>query len=103
MLRVYVSAHCPPHALERTWGGSDLKSLDFATGAMKPLLPSDTKLVRTYTARSGNAVDLYHSAALAALFPPEEFMGGEPGDFTVIYRLASGKVSSFLMATGNNP
>ncbi len=90
--------------LERIWGGSDAKSLDFATGAMKPLLPGDATLVRTYTASTGRPVDLYHSPSLAGLFPPEAFINGQPGEFIVLYRARpDGKVTSFVMGLGNNP
>lgn len=89
--------------LEHSWGDRDAKSFDFATGAVRPFLPSDAKMVRAYKARSGNTVHLYHSDSLGLLFPPEAFLGGTPGDFIVIYRDVTGKVTSFLIAIGNNP
>ncbi len=91
--------------LERIWDAGDAKSLDFATGALNPLLPSDARLVRSYRSpRSGSPVDLYQSPALAALFPSDAFIGGQPGEFIVSYRMRSdGEVTSFVMRLGNNP
>lgn len=89
--------------LEHRWGDKDAKSLDFATGAAKPLLPSDAVLKQTYKARSGNTVDLYHSDLLAPLLSAGAFIGGAPGDFTIIYRDITGKVTSYVIALGNNP
>jgi hypothetical protein len=89
--------------LEHTWGDRDAKSRDFAEGASKPFLPSDAKIVEEYKARSGNSVVRYNSPSLAALFPAASFTGGNPGDFIVIFRDITGKVTSYLIAVGNNP
>ena len=90
--------------IERVWGDQDTKTIDFASGASKLLLPDDAALVRTYTTRDGRTVDLYHSRSLAPLFPAERFVEGEPGDFIVLYRMrADGRVASIVIALGNNP
>jgi hypothetical protein len=90
--------------LEHIWGDKDAKTREFAEGASKPFLPGDAKLVQEYkNPRSGNTVVLYHSEGLAGLFSPASFIGGSPGDFTVIFRDVTGKVTSFLIALGNAP
>ena len=91
--------------LERVWGDNAPQSQEFALGAVRPHFPRDARVIESYTApRSGNPVDRYHSESLAALFPPANFVGGEPGDFVVIYRLnAAGQVTSAVIGIGNNP
>lgn len=90
--------------LEHTWGDKDSKTRAYATGAAKPFLPRDAQLIEEYkNPRSGSTVERYRSASLAKLFPAASFMGGEPGDFIVIYRDVTGKVTSYLIAVGNNP
>jgi len=90
--------------LEHSWGDRNAKSREFAEGAATPFLPADSKKVREYkSTRSGSTVVLYHSDGLAALFAPESFIGGDPGDFVVIYRDITGKVSGFVIGLGNNP
>ena len=87
--------------LEHSWGDQNAKSREFAEGAATPFLPADRKKVREYkSTRSGSTVVLYHSDGLAALFAPESFIGGEPGDFVVIYRDITGKVSGFVIGLG---
>jgi len=91
--------------LERVWGDRDTKTQAFALGAVMGHFPRDAKKVESYTSpRSGNPVDRYHSDSLAALFPAENFIGGNPGDFIVIYRMSTpGKVTSAVVGIGNNP
>lgn len=89
--------------IEHRWGDQDAKSLDYATGAAKPLLPTDAKLLQTYKSRAGSTVDLFHSDALAQIFPAEAFIAGAPGDFVVIYGDITGKVTRFVIGLGNNP
>lgn len=90
--------------LEHSWGDQNAKSREFAEGAATPFLPADGKKVQEYKSTgSGSTVVLYHSDGLAALFAPESFIGGEPGDFVVIYRDITGKVTGFVIGLGNNP
>lgn len=77
--------------------------VDEAKKKAATIYPEDAVLVRSYDARSGNPVDLFKSASLAAALPKEEWSGGEPGNFIVIYRVTTGRVTSFVVATGNNP
>lgn len=89
--------------IERRWGDRDAKSLDYAIGSSRPLLPSDASTKQRYKARSGNTVDLFHSPLLATVYAPDAFIGGSAGDFIVIYRDVTGKVTSYVIALGNNP
>ncbi len=91
--------------LERVWGDRDTKTQAFALGAVTPHFPRDAKKVESYISpRSGNPVDRFHSDSLASLFPAANFVGGEPGDFIVIYRMnTAGRVTSAVVGIGNNP
>lgn len=90
--------------------GIELQYADF--NAMSPTdakqlaelyLPEDRKLIETYTARDITAVHLYYSEWLKDRFPADTFIGGEPGQFIVLYTPIDGKVTRIIMGTGNNP
>jgi hypothetical protein len=74
----------------------------------KSFIPSDGKLIKTYTNRSGSTVDLYMSENLKTLeahFPanaPGVWTGGEVGNFIVIHSGVGG-VTRIVIGTGNNP
>lgn len=80
-------------------------ALALAKSDATELYPDDAVFVRTYAGPAGSTVELYKSASLVTLMPDEEWMGGDPGDFIVIYRQPSGteRVTSIVVATGNNP
>ena len=75
-----------------------------ARAAGRALAPTDAQLTRTYMSRTGRIVDLYRSTSLRAQFPTSPWLGGEPGDLIVIYRQTpAGRVTSIVVALGNNP
>lgn len=90
--------------IERTYGDRNAVAFGDAQADSKKLMPSDAKLIRTYTSPgSGNLVDLYRSQSLKDRFPAESFIGGKPGELVAIYRNQTGVVTSFIVAIGNNP
>jgi hypothetical protein len=89
--------------IERTGGDSKAIPLEDARKESKNFIPADAKFVRTYMASSGSTVDLYKSESLKSRFPDSQFYKGKPGDFIIIYRNQTGKTTSFIVATGNNP
>ena len=90
--------------LERTWGDRDAKSKDFVMGALATLLPADKKLIGQVASSGGTPGELYRSEALAMAFTPAAFIGGEPGDFVILFRTqAGGRITSIVAAIGNNP
>jgi hypothetical protein len=48
-------------------------------------------------------VTLYMSEALKGRFRPDQFIGGEPGQFIVFYEVNEGRVTLLVIAIGNNP
>ena len=74
--------------------------------------PQDSTFIRTFE-QNDRTIDLYHSEWLKNRFPAtfkikdtemSYWLGGEPGDFTVLYRAdADGRVTSFVIGLGNNP
>lgn len=90
--------------LERIWGDFAAVELDVARDGGQRLIPSDARLVRTYSTTDGRTVDLYKSESLGVRFPDSRWTGGEAGDFIVLYRIrGDGLVTSLVAATGNNP
>jgi hypothetical protein len=89
--------------IEQRWSEAGALSMDEARLASKMLIPQDSVFVRTYTSQGGRTVDLYTSEWLKGRFAEQLFIGGEPGNFIVLYRAATGKVTSIIVATGNNP
>jgi hypothetical protein len=90
--------------LERKWGDARPVTFEAARAESVTLIPSDSSLIETYTARGDRTVDLYVSPVLAELLPSDLWTGGEPGNLIVIYRTqAPNKITSIVMATGNNP
>jgi hypothetical protein len=43
------------------------------------------------------------SEALKGRFRPDQFIGGEPGQFIVFYEVNEGRVTLLVIAIGNNP
>lgn len=99
--------------LEYTWGNNNAVSLETARSHAKLLMPHDSKFLRTYIPREARLVDLYSSESLktrfisAAALPGCEFkspwIGGKPGEFLVLYRMDKDRVTSIVIAIGNNP
>ena len=91
--------------IERTWGDRGAVPLEAARAESRSLIPPDARFVRTYAARGDRPVDLYTSESLKSRFPASPWTGGEPGDLIVIYRTrpSDGRVTSIVLATGNNP
>lgn len=99
--------------IERVWGDQNAVTFDAARAEGKRLAPSDATLVRSYTSKSGSAVDLYLSNALIPRFPPETsplgpnfpwWTNGSPGNFVIVYRPGtSGRVTSIVVALGDIP
>jgi hypothetical protein len=99
--------------IERIWGDRGAVPLDVARRESKNVIPADSKLDRTYTAKNGGMVDLYMSASLKPRFSDipsprggatlSKWIGGKPGNFIVLYRQNGGQVTSFVIDIGNNP
>jgi hypothetical protein len=93
------------HHAERVWGDRNPVTLQVAREVGKTLIPVDAQLVRSYVAPGSRDVDLYRSESLKTRFAPDDpaWVGAEPGVLIVIYRAATGPVTSIVVATGNNP
>jgi len=89
--------------IEKAYGDKNKIPIDDARTASTTYFPADAKYVNTYTNAGGSTVDLYNSESLKSRFPASEFIGGQPGDFTAIYRNQTGAVTTFIIAIGNNP
>lgn len=89
--------------VERVWGDRNAVTLDDARKESKQFIPADGKFVRTYTSQSGSTVDLYRSESLKGRFGADNWTGGKPGDFIILYRNQTGRTTTFIAATGNNP
>lgn len=91
-----------------SYGNGNLKSklsLEESRVWVKPLIPSDSVFIKTYTSNTGSIVDLYNSKWLAFQFPANDslhWINSKPGDFIIIYSGKSG-VSNITIGTGNNP
>jgi hypothetical protein len=89
--------------LEWVYGDVDAVSIDEARNASKEFIPTDSTLIRTYQLDSGYMVDLYSSESLKNRFSGEDWIGGEPGNFIVMFKPNRNRVSSFIIGVGNNP
>jgi hypothetical protein len=89
--------------VERVWGDRNAVPIEEARKESKQFIPADAKFVRTYTSNSGSTVDLYKSESLKGRFAADDWTGGKPGDFIVLYRNQTGRTTTFIISTGNNP
>jgi hypothetical protein len=89
--------------IERVWGHRNALPVEDARKASKQFIPADAKFVKTYTSQGGSTVDLYKSESLQDRFKDNEWTGGKPGDFIILYRNQTGRTTTFIAATGNNP
>jgi hypothetical protein len=89
--------------VERVWGDRNAVSIEDARKESKRFIPADAKFVKTYTSRSGSTVDLYKSESLKGRFENDDWTGGKPGDFIILYRNQTGRTTTFIISTGNNP
>lgn len=89
--------------IESVWGDRNAVPIEDARKESKQFIPADSKFVKSYTSRSGSTVDLYVSESLKGRFSDEDWTGGKPGDFIILYRNQTGKTTTFIISTGNNP
>lgn len=89
--------------VERVWGDRNPVLIEEARKESKQFIPADAKFVKTYTSRSGSTVDLYKSESLKGQFSDDGWTGGKPGDFIILYRNQTGRTTTFIIGTGNNP
>jgi hypothetical protein len=89
--------------VERVWGDHNAVPIEEARKESKQFIPADAKFVKTYTSRSGSTVDLYRSESLKGRFEDDDWAGGKPGDFIILYRNQTGRTTTFIASTGNNP
>lgn len=89
--------------VERVWGDRNALPIEDARKESKQVIPADAKFVKTYTSQGGSTVDLYKSESLKGRFKGNEWTGGKPGDFIILYRNQTGRTTTFIAATGNNP
>ena len=90
--------------LEKSFG-DDKPSLAQAREHAEDMIPSDAQLLETYSPQGlpELTVDLYMSEYLKDRVAPGWFLGGEPGNFIVIFGVFDGQVPRIVVATGNNP
>lgn len=89
--------------VERVWGDRNAVPIEEAREESKQFIPADAKFVKIYTSRSGSTVDLYKSESLRGRFSNDDWTGGKPGDFIILYRNQTGRTTTFIIGTGNNP
>lgn len=91
------------YSIERQWSTEVTPDVALAEGEL--LMPADAVPVETYTpaGRPETTVHLYMSPSLAERFEPDSFIGGEPGNFIILYKTFDGEVPVMIMALGNNP
>lgn len=89
--------------VERVWGDRNAVPIEKAREESKQFIPADAKFVKTYTSQSGSTVDLYRSESLKNRFSDDDWIGGKPGDFVILYRNQTGRTTTFIIGTGNNP
>lgn len=80
-------------------------SLNDARNLASQFIPSDSVFEETYSPPGlpELIVDLYSSQTLADIFEDGAFVGGEVGQFIVIYNMFENETSRIVMALGNNP
>lgn len=80
-------------------------SLADARSLSSQFIPSDSVFEETYSPPGlpELIVDLYSSQMLTDIFEDDAFVGGETGQFIVIYNMFENKTSRIVMALGNNP
>lgn len=88
--------------IEFHWGDKSAVSISDARTISKNYIPKDAKFKKTYIAKSESIVDLYESESLKNRFS-KEYFDEKQGEFIIIYRNQTGKTTSFIVATGNNP
>jgi hypothetical protein len=89
--------------IERLWDDRNAVPIEEARKESKQFIPADAKFVRTYTSDSGSTVDLHKSESLKGRFSDEDWTGGKRGDFIILYRNQTGRATTFIISTGNNP
>jgi hypothetical protein len=89
--------------IERVWGDRNAAPIEEARKESKQFIPADAKFVRTYTSGSESTVDLYKSESLKGRFSDGDWTGGKVGEFIILYRNQTGRTTTFIISTGNNP
>lgn len=89
--------------IERQWG--DPLPAGDARFIAETLMPADAVHLETYSpeGRPETTVHLYRSELLAERFGDSDFVGGEPGEFIILYSAFDGGVSRVIIGIGNNP
>ena len=93
--------------IEREWGEETRVGLTEARDECRQLIPADAVLVRTYSpdGMPELVVDLYMSASLIEQFGAQDslWIGGEPGNFVLVYGVSEGAVGRMVAGLGDNP
>lgn len=91
--------------IERQWSSVNAVSPQDVEAESSTLLPNDSQLVTVYnpSGRPETTVRLYISEALKDRFAEDDFVGGEPGNFTVQYNTFDNQVTRMIISLGNNP
>ncbi len=91
--------------IERMWDMSNAVTPDFVMAESQDLIPADSQFIKTYNpeGRPETVVNLYFSESLNSRFTSEDFVGGEPGNFTVQYNQYEYGITRMIIALGNNP
>jgi len=89
----------------RQWSSANAVSPQDAEAESVTLLPKDSQLVTVYspTGLPELTVHLYMSDALKERFTEDNFIGGEPGNFIVVYATFDNRVTGIVIGLGNNP
>lgn len=89
--------------IERQW--EDPLPADDARFIAETLMPADAVHLETYSpeGRPETTVHLYRSELLAERFGDDDFIGGEPGEFIILYSTFDAGVSRIILGIGNNP
>jgi hypothetical protein len=79
--------------------------LDEAQLVMESMIPADSVEIEIYSPEGSpeTTVYLYRSESLVERFDADDFIGGEPGEFIILYNIYEDGVHRAIVATGNNP
>lgn len=91
--------------IELQWSSASAISPHDADNLGGMLIPSDGRLLTVYSpsGRPETTVRLYMSDGLKERFAEDDFVGGEPGNFTVQYNTYESRVTRMIVSLGNNP
>jgi len=89
--------------IESQWSANNAVTVDVIKAEVQNLIPADNKFIKTYSpeGRSETIVNLYYSESLKNRF--NQWVGGDPGNFIVMYNKWDYGITRMIIAIGNNP